>query len=56
MSGDDRPFRFYDNRQKYLSFVTTCNEKWRVAERAIEELQHVNPTPASATLVRRRHG
>ena len=23
----DRPFRFYDNRQKYLAFVNTCNEK-----------------------------
>ena len=21
------PFRFYDNRQKYLAFVNTCNEK-----------------------------
>jgi hypothetical protein len=20
------PFRFYDNRQKYLAFVTSCNE------------------------------
>ena len=23
----DAKFRFYDNRQKYLAFVTTCNEK-----------------------------
>src|SRR6185436_11040486 len=30
----DRPFRFYDNRQKYLAFVNTTNEKWKVAERA----------------------
>ena len=22
-----QPFRFYDNRQKYLAFVNTCNEK-----------------------------
>ena len=21
------PFHFYDNRQKYLAFVNTCNEK-----------------------------
>jgi len=21
------PFRFYDNREKYLMFVTTCSEK-----------------------------
>src|SRR5262249_29470625 len=26
-------FRFYDNRQKYLLFVTTCGEKWVVAQR-----------------------
>ena len=26
-------FRFYDNRQKYLLFVSTCTEKWVVAQR-----------------------
>src|SRR5215467_11551190 len=26
-------FRFYDNRQKYLLFVTTCSEKQVVAQR-----------------------
>jgi len=41
----DRPFRFYDNRQKYLTFVNTCNEKWKVAERAARELAHVRPSP-----------
>jgi len=45
MTDDGKPFRFYDNRQKYLSFVTTCNEKWKVAERANAELQHITPTP-----------
>ncbi len=45
MASDGKPFRFYDNRQKYLSFVTTCNEKWKVAERANAELQHITPTP-----------
>jgi hypothetical protein len=45
VTDDSKPFRFYDNRQKYLSFVTTCNEKWRVAERAIEELEHLDPAP-----------
>lgn len=39
------PFRFYDNRQKYLAFVNTCNEKSAVARRAAHELQHVHPTP-----------
>ena len=42
---DDRPFRFYDNRQKYLAFVNTCNEKWKVGERATQELSHLHPTP-----------
>ncbi len=44
-STDDRPFRFYDNRQKYLAFVNTTNEKRKVAERAARELAHLKPTP-----------
>jgi len=39
------PFRFYDNRQKYLAFVNTCNEKSVVAQRAASELKHIRPTP-----------
>ena len=46
----DRPFRFYDNRQKYLAFVNTCNEKWKVAERASRELLHLKPQPPSLRL------
>ena len=46
----NRPFRFYDNRQKYLAFVNTCNEKWVVAERAASELAHVRPTPPAVRL------
>src|SRR5688572_21835712 len=42
---DKPPFRFYDNRQKYLAFVNTCNEKSAVAHRAAQELAHVRPTP-----------
>ena len=41
----NRPFRFYDNRQKYLTFVNTCNEKWKIAERATEELKFLQPKP-----------
>ncbi len=41
----DRPFRFYDNRQKYLAFVNTCNEKWQVAKRATLELDYLRPKP-----------
>ena len=46
----DRPFRFYDNRQKYLAFVNTCNEKWVVAQRAARELVHVRPNPPAVKL------
>ena len=47
---NSRPFRFYDNRQKYLSFVNTCNEKWKVAERAAQELHYLQPTPPAFRL------
>lgn len=47
MASDDTPFRFYDNRQKYLAFVNTCNEKWRVAERVARELPRLRPEPPS---------
>jgi hypothetical protein len=46
----DRPFRFYDNRQKYLAFVNTCNEKRVVAERAARELVHIRPSPPALRL------
>ncbi|MCH8249444.1 MAG: hypothetical protein IH913_07550 [Proteobacteria bacterium] len=45
-----RPFRFFDNRQKYLAFVNTCNEKWKVAERAAKELTHLRPEPPALRL------
>jgi len=45
-----KSFRFYDNRQKYLTFVTTCDEKWRVAERAAKELDSLAPEPPALRL------
>ena len=39
------PFRFYDNRQKYLAFVNTCNEKTVIAARLSPELRQLRPTP-----------
>lgn len=39
------PFSFYHNRQKYLTFVSTCNEKSIIASRAARELQHIQPKP-----------
>ncbi|MGI1678859.1 MAG: hypothetical protein K6L75_09015 [Cellvibrionaceae bacterium] len=39
-----RPFRFYENRQKYLHFVHTCNEKWAISQRAAKEIKLLQPT------------
>jgi hypothetical protein len=50
VAADDRPFRFYDNRQKYLAFVNTTNEKWKVAERASRELALLRPSPPALRL------
>jgi hypothetical protein len=44
-ASDTTPFRFYDNRQKYLAFVNTCNEKSAIARRAGRELQELHPRP-----------
>jgi hypothetical protein len=44
------PFRFYDNRQKYLAFVNTCNEKSAIARRVSQELIHVRPQPPALRL------
>jgi hypothetical protein len=40
-----RNFRFFDNRQKYLLFVSTCSEKEVIAGRVGMELQHLHPEP-----------
>ena len=42
---DTHNFRFYDNRQKYLLFVTTCSEKWVIAQRIGLELANLHPRP-----------
>ena len=49
-SSQSPPFRFYDNRQKYLAFVNTCNEKQKVADRAAVELREIRPTPPALRL------
>jgi hypothetical protein len=49
-AGGNTPFRFYDNRQKYLAFVNTCNEKQKVADRAADELRGIRPTPPALRL------
>jgi hypothetical protein len=44
------PFRFFDNRQKYLLFVNTCSEKWVVAQRVAAELGNIYPRPPAIRL------
>ncbi len=44
-SEQERNFRFYDNRQKYLLFVNTCSEKGVVADRVAMELANIHPRP-----------
>jgi len=44
MNGE-RPFRFFDNREKYLLFVTTCSEKWAIGQRIGAELATLDPQP-----------
>ena len=38
-------FRFFDNRQKYLLFVSTCGEKTEIARRVSLELANIHPAP-----------
>jgi hypothetical protein len=45
-----RNFRFFDNRQKYLLFVTTCGEKDVIARRVGLELAHLHPRPPALRL------
>ncbi len=39
----ERHFRFYDNREKYLLFVSTCSEKQVVAERLAMDIRGLRP-------------
>ena len=38
-------FRFFDNMQKYLLFVSTCSEKEVISKRIGMELGHIKPKP-----------
>ena len=39
----ERSFRFYDNREKYLLFVSTCSEKQEVAKRIAMDIKGLQP-------------
>ena len=43
-------FRFFDNRQKYLLFVSTCSEKTEIANRVSLELSNLQPSPPALRL------
>jgi hypothetical protein len=43
-------FRFFDNRQKYLLFVSTCSEKTEIANRISLELCNLQPSPPALRL------
>jgi hypothetical protein len=44
-AANSEPFRFFDNREKYLLFVMTTSEKAEVAARIGRELGHIAPRP-----------
>ena len=46
----DQPFRFFDNREKYLLFVTTTSEKEVTAARIGREIDLLRPTPRAIKL------
>ena len=47
MKSENQPFRFFDNREKYLLFVTTTGEKAVTAEHVGREFDWIKPkTPA----------
>ncbi|MBV8696788.1 MAG: hypothetical protein JO052_02860, partial [Bradyrhizobium sp.] len=52
LAGDVAPpgFRFFDNRQKYLLFVSTCSEKTEIANRVSLELASLQPAPPALRL------
>ena len=45
------PFRFFDNREKYLLFVTTTSEKAVVGTRIGAELEHLRPAPPAVRVI-----
>jgi hypothetical protein len=49
-AAQDRNFRFFDNRQKYLLFVSTCSEKAVVASRVAMELANLHPRPPAVRI------
>ena len=55
MKSEDQPFRFFDNREKYLLFVTTTSEKAVTAEHVGRKFDWIKPKPVTKN-VSQRHG
>ncbi len=51
LARSDKPFRFFENREKYLLFATTCGEKWAISQRIGEELKRLSPKPPALRLL-----
>ena len=45
MKSEDQPFSFFNNREKYLLFVTTTSEKAITAEHVGREFDWIKPKP-----------
>ena len=56
MKSEDQPFRFFDNREKYLLFVTTTSEKAVTAEHVGREFDWIKPKPATKNVLLRHGG
>lgn len=47
---DAQSLRFFDNREKYLQFVSTCNEKQLIARRVAMDIRYLQPGPPALRL------
>ena len=45
-------FRFFDNRQKYLLFVSTCSEKEIISKRVGKEISLLNPSLSQEKMIK----
>ena len=53
MKSEDQPFRLFDNREKYLLFVTTTSEKTITAEHVGREYDCIKPKPPALKILMR---
>ena len=56
MKSEDQPFRLFDNREKYLLFVTTTSEKAVTAEHVGREFDWIKPKLVTKNVLQRHGG